>query len=85
MEPSTREIKIKLPVDVLLSTSVNEKQLAKEMRETLAFKYYSEGRLSSGKAAKLAGMTRVAFLLKAGQNNVEWLSYSDDELRRELS
>lgn len=85
MEPKVREIKITLPLDVLLSSSVDEKKIAQDMRETLAYKYYAEGRLSSGKAAKLAGMTRVAFLLNAGKHNVEWLSYSEDEIRRELS
>ncbi len=85
MESNACEIKIQLPADVLLSTSADEKQLAQEMRETLAYKYYAEGRLSSGKASKLAGMSRVAFLLKTSQYNVEWLSYSKKELERELS
>jgi len=85
MKSSVREIKIKLPTDVLLSTSISEKQLAQTMREVLAFKFFAEGRLSSGMAAKLAGMTRVAFLLKAGQQDIEWLPYSEDELRREIS
>ncbi len=85
MDSSVREIKITLPVDVLLSTNINEKLLAQDMRETIAYKYYAEGRLSSGKAAKLAGMSRVVFLLEASKHNGEWLSYSKDELRRELS
>ncbi len=85
MDTSTREIKITLPEDVMLSTNVNEKRLIQDMRETLAYKYYADGRLSSGKAAKLAGMSRVAFLLNAQRHKVEWLSHSEDEVRRELS
>ena len=85
MKSSVREIKIKLPEDVLLSASISERQLVKEMREVLAFKFYSEGRLSGGKAAKLAGMPRVQFLLKAGRQNIEWLPYNKDDVRRELS
>jgi predicted HTH domain antitoxin len=85
MKSSVREIKIELPEDVFLSASISEKQLAQEMREVVAFKLYSEGRLSGGTAAKLAGMPRVAFLLKAGQQNIEWLPHSKDEVRRELS
>jgi predicted HTH domain antitoxin len=84
MEPNVKIISIELPADVLLTTSVSEKELAREMREALAFKYFSEGKLSSGTAAKLAGMPRVTFLLKAGEKKIEWLPYSDDELRREL-
>jgi predicted HTH domain antitoxin len=85
MKSSVREIKIKLPENVLLSASISEKQLVQEMREVIAFKLFAEGRLSGGTAAKLAGMPRVKFLLKAGQLNVEWLPYSKDEVRRELS
>ena len=81
MKSSVREIKIKVPEDVFLSASISEKQLVQEMREVLAFKLFSDGRLSGGTAAKLAGMPRVYFLLKAGRQNIEWLSYSKDELR----
>ena len=85
MKVSVREIKIKLPEDVLLSASISEEQLAQEMREVLAFKLFSEGRLSGGTAAKLAGMPRVQFLLKAGHQSIEWLPYSENEVRRELA
>ncbi|MBW2368247.1 MAG: UPF0175 family protein [Deltaproteobacteria bacterium] len=85
MDSSVREIKIELPVNVLLSTNISEQQLAKEMREELAFKYFAEGRLSSGTAAKLAGMTRFSFLIKAGEKKIEWLPFSNDELKRELA
>lgn len=80
-----REIKIGFPTDVLLAMSISEEQLAKEMRHFLAFKFFSEGRLSSGKAAKLAGMSRISFLLECGQRNIDILPYSEDELRRELA
>ncbi len=69
----------------LARTEVFVQALVREMRELLAYKLYSEGRLSGGTAAKLAGMPRVQFLLKAGQQNIEWLSYGKDEVRRELS
>ncbi len=86
MDPSPQNtISFQIPTDILLSSNLSAEQIAKEMRETLAFKLFAEGRLSGGKAAKLAGMDRVAFLLKAGQMGIDWLPYSDDELRRELS
>jgi len=36
MKSSVREIKIELPEDVLLSASISENQIVKEMREALA-------------------------------------------------
>ena len=85
MEPLMKEIKIALPTDVLLSANIDQEHIAQEMRETLAYKYFANGRLSSGKAAKLAGTSRVLFLYNAHRYNAEWLSYSKDEVRRELS
>ncbi len=85
METQVKEIKITLPTDVLLSANIDQEHIAQEMREALAYQYFSQGRLSSGKAAKLAGVSRVAFLFNAHRYNVEWLSYSQDEVRRELS
>lgn len=73
-----------IPTDVLISSDLSAEQIAKEMREAIAFKLFAEGRLSGGKAAKLADMTRVMFLLKAGQMGIDWLPYSKDDLRREL-
>ena len=61
MKSTEREIKIKVPEDVLLSASISEEQLAQEMREVLAFKLFSDGRLSGGTAAKLAGMHECTF------------------------
>lgn len=85
MDRQTKEIKIVLPADVLLSANIDSEHLAREMRESLAYKYFAMGRLSSGKAARLAGMARVEFLLNAHKFNVDWFAYSDDELRRELA
>ena len=78
------EIKFKIPEDILLAAHLTEEQIALEMRKLFAFKLFSEGCLSSGKAARFAGMSRVHFLMEAGARKVEWLSYSEDELRREL-
>ncbi|MEA3415235.1 MAG: UPF0175 family protein [Thermodesulfobacteriota bacterium] len=85
MKSTDREIRIKVPEDILLSASFNETRFAAEMRETLTFKLFSQGRLSGGKTAKLAGMSRVQFLLEAGKHNIDWLPFDQDELRRELS
>ena len=85
METPLKEIKISLPSDILLSANINQDDIVQEMLETLAYKYFAQGRLSSGKAAKLAGMSRIAFLSNAYRHNIEWLAYSADDVRRELS
>ena len=79
-----QSIRVDVPTEILLSAHLNGEQFAQELRETLAFKLFANGQLSGGLAAKLAGLPRVTFLLKAGEQGIEWLQYSDDELRREL-
>ncbi len=80
-----KEVKVIVPTDVLLSANIDQEHIGQAMLEALAYDCFADGRLSGGKAAKLAGMSRIAFLCNAYRHNVDWLSYSKDEVRRELS
>jgi predicted HTH domain antitoxin len=79
-----REIKFEIPEDVFLAAHMSEEQITSELHKLIAFKLFADGHLSGGRAAKLAGMTRIHFLLEAGTQGIEWLPYSADEVRREL-
>ncbi len=60
---STRQVVIEVPEKVLLAAKTDEADFARELRTLAAVKLYELGRLSSGRAAELAGMSRVEFLL----------------------
>ena len=45
-----------------------------------AVKLFEAGRLSSGMAAQLAGLTRVAFLLECGRHGVSIFQQTVDEV-----
>jgi len=60
---STRQIVINVPEKILLAEKTDETAFARELRMLAAVKLYELGRLSSGRAAELAGMPRVEFLL----------------------
>lgn len=60
---STRQIVIDIPEKVLLAEKSDEVSFARELRLLAAVKLYELGRLSSGRAAELAGIPRVEFLL----------------------
>jgi len=66
----TRQIVIEIPEKILLAEKVNETEFGRELRVLAAVKLYELGRLSSGRAAELAGMSRVEFLLNLGRYKV---------------
>jgi len=67
---STRQLVIDVPETVLLAEKMDEASFAREIRELAAVKLYELGRLSSGRAAELADMSRVEFLLNLGRYKV---------------
>jgi predicted HTH domain antitoxin len=69
---------IDIPETVLLAEKTDEASFARELRTLAAVKLYELGRLTSGRAAELAGMSRVEFLLSLGRYKVFPF---EDELR----
>ena len=67
---ATRQIVIDVPEKILLAVKTDEDSFARELRTLAAVKLYELGRLSSGRAADLAGMPRVEFLLSLGRYKV---------------
>jgi predicted HTH domain antitoxin len=59
-----------VPEKVLLAAKTDETSFARELRILAAVKLFELGRLSSGRAAELAGMSRVEFLLELGRYKV---------------
>lgn len=67
---AARQIVVNVPERVLLAEKMDEKSFARELLVLAAVKLYELGRLSSGRAAELAGMSRVEFLLNLGRYQV---------------
>ena len=61
---------IKYSDGVLLSLKESKKEFEKEAKYLLALKLYELGKISSGKAARLAGLNRVEFLKRLEQYQV---------------
>ncbi|MGQ9585679.1 MAG: UPF0175 family protein [Anaerolineae bacterium] len=59
-----------MPEKVFLAEKTDEAAFARELRMLAAVKLYELGRLSSGRAAELAGMSRMEFLLALGRYKV---------------
>lgn len=74
---------IKYSDDVLLSLKETKNDFEKEARYLLALKLYELGKISSGKAAKLAGLNRVNFLMRLSKYKVSPFQVDLDEILKE--
>ncbi|MEX0803858.1 MAG: UPF0175 family protein [Candidatus Binatia bacterium] len=77
------EITLSIPDETLLALKVNADQLGAELRLAAAVKLYELGRMSSGAAAKLAGVPKTVFLMKLADYGVDTFKLSEEELRQE--
>ena len=78
------QIVLEIPEDSLLAMRVSAERLGEELRMAAAVKLFEVGRLSSGPAARLAGVPRPLFLTKLGDYGVPNFSLTEEELRRDL-
>ncbi len=77
------EITLSIPDETLMALKVNPEQMGAELRLAAAIKLYELGRLSSGAAAKLAGVPRVVFLTKLADYGVATFRLTEEQLERE--
>jgi predicted HTH domain antitoxin len=71
--------------DLLLSLKETPEEFAAEARLLLAVKLYELGKLSTGKAAELAGMPRVEFLFALDRFGLSPLGVDPGELELDLA
>ena len=79
-----RTFSVDYPGTIPAVINVSPEAFEEEAKMAMAVKLFELGRLTSGQAAALAGISRVTFLLQCrrfGAASVEW---SDEELEHEF-
>jgi predicted HTH domain antitoxin len=79
-----KTLEIPYPEDLPEAMGESPEAFEQEIIFLVAAKLYELGRISSGRAADLAGLSRVEFLDKLGQYRISIFNYPLEELEREL-
>ena len=85
VDPETvKQAVIPYPAGLPQILKLSDSEFASELRFLAAAKLFELGRLSSGKAARLAGMGRVAFLHELARIGVPAINLREEELEGEI-
>jgi len=82
---ATNVLTIPYPQELLLSIKENPAEFEAEARLLLAVKLYELGRVSTGMAARLAGMSRVAFMFALNRFGLSPIGLEPGELAEDLA
>jgi len=68
----------------LLNLGLTQEEIQRRISEWLVFSLFSEGKISSGKAGKLLGLTRLEFIDLLKTRGIAFINYSEGELKEEF-
>ena len=77
-------VQVELDPDVVALLEEIKRPVTQAARELIVLELYREGVVSSGKAAELMGLSREAFIRRAGALGIPYFQIGSEELRREL-
>ncbi|MCB0195404.1 MAG: UPF0175 family protein [Anaerolineae bacterium] len=78
------KISITFPENFELAVQTTAEELEAQIRLMAALKMFELGKLSSGKAAELAGLSRAEFFEMCGRYKVSLYNYDTDDIETEL-
>ena len=82
MTETTLEVRIPTP---LLQFGLDQTEIQHRVREWLVFSLFTEGHISSGKAARLLEISRIEFLALLRAHKIAYIDYTSDELAEEFA
>ncbi len=79
---ATFEVRVPLP---LVRLGFDQLEVQRRLLEWLVLSLFTEGRISSGKAARLLNISRVEFLAMLRVRGIAYINYTPDELAEEFA
>ena len=68
----------------LINLGIGQDEIQRRISEWLVFSLFSEGKISSGKAGKLLGISRLEFIKLLKIRGISFINYTEDEIKEEL-
>jgi predicted HTH domain antitoxin len=68
----------------LLKLGISQNEIQNRVSEWLVFSLFSEGKISSGKAGKLLGISRLDFIQLLKTRGIAFINYSEEEIKEEF-
>ncbi|MEF8866360.1 MAG: UPF0175 family protein [Salinibacter sp.] len=78
------KVELELPRDLLGALHVTEKELGPKLKLLIALELFREEKLSSGKAAEVAGLTKSEFIDELDRHGIPYFTETAEELARQL-
>ncbi|MBK6325894.1 MAG: UPF0175 family protein [Chloroflexi bacterium] len=78
-------ITVDLPEQIEQALNRTPGEMARDVKLYAALMLYQLGKLSSGMAAQMAGLSRVEFLYLCGEYGISVFQYTSEELDAELA
>jgi len=80
----TIEVKLNIAENILISLNQNVEEFEKHLRLSSALELFKSHKLSLGKAAELAKMSRRDFMAELNKHKIPIIDYPPEELEKEL-
>lgn len=81
---NTQRISLDFPADILLALNETENQLVQRIKLALAVQLYKAQKLTIGKAAQIAGLSRLHFETALAEYNVPVSNLTADEVMDDI-
>lgn len=78
------QLTVNVPDDLARSVKLSDAELEAQVKLMAALKMFELGKLSSGKAAELAGLSRLEFIDACGRYKVSVANVPSEQLEDEL-
>jgi predicted HTH domain antitoxin len=78
------QLVLEMPEEAFATLHQAPREFAQELRIAAAVKWYELGRVSQGRGAEIAGLTRAAFIDALSRYKVSPFQYTAEELLEEL-